>query len=123
MISIDVNKMLIALTRGDSASITFSATDSEGQDYEPSEGDILTFAVAKKVGADPLFSISNTYDGVDDDAFWTILIEPEHTAELGFKDYAWDIQLQTSTGIDTIIGRTDTLSPTFRVWGEVAQEV
>lgn len=123
MLYIDSNTMLIAATRGDSVSIVFSAKDSEDNDYDPVAGDKLTFAVAKKVGADPIFSITNEYDGVDEDAFWTIEIEPEHTESMKFADYVWDIQLETSSGVQTIIGKTDELSPKFRVWGEVAQEV
>lgn len=122
MLSIDTNEMLIELTRGDYCAIEFSAVDDEGTEYTPTTGDKLTFAVAKKVGADPIFSITNTYDGVDSDAFWTISIEGEHTKSMKFGDYAWDIQLETPNGRpQTIIGKTDDLSPTFRVWGEVAQ--
>lgn len=121
MLTIDTNTMLIELTRGDSASIVFSAVDDEGETYVPVTGDILTFAVAKKVGADPIFSVSNEYDGTDLEGFWTIEILPEHTDGQKFADYVWDLQLTTSSGVDTIIGKTDTLSPKFRVWGEVAQ--
>ena len=121
MLYIDANKMLIELTRSDNASIAFSAVDAEGETYTPVEGDVLTFAVSKKWGAEPIFSITNEYDGEDEDAFWTINITPEHTHELAFKDFVWDIQLITSTGTTTIIGKTDQISPTFRVWGESAK--
>ena len=112
--------MLIELTRGDNASIVFSAVNGEGATYEPSAGDKLQFAVAKKVGTEPLFSITNTMV-TDDDAFWTIQILPEHTKELKFGDYVYDVQLSNSSGVDTIIGETDDIHPTFRVWGEVAE--
>ncbi len=121
MLTIDAKKMLIELTRGDSASIVFSAVTGEGEEFTPTQGDILTFAVSKKLGADPVFSISNTYDGEDLDSFWTIEIQPNHTKDAKFADYVWDLQLETTTGVDTIIGKTDDLSPKFRVWGEVAQ--
>lgn len=121
MLYIDANKMIIELTRSDSASIVFSAVDGEGTTYEPTEGDVLTFAVSKKLGADPLFSVSNTYDGTDTETFWTVEIQPEHTSEQKFGDYVWDLQLKTTTGTMTIIGKTDNLSPKFRVWGEVAK--
>lgn len=121
MLYVDTTKMLIEITRGDNASIVFSATDSDGETWHPTEGDILTFAVSKKLGADPVFSISNSYNGSDEDAFWTIEITPKDTAEMGFKDYVWDVQVKTSSGVTTIIGKTDTLSPAFRVWGEVAK--
>ena len=122
MLTIDTTTMLIELTRGDSASIVFSAIDGEGNEFEPVTGDKLTFAVAKKVGDTPIFSITNEYNG-DSDAFWTILIEPEHTSELDFKTYVWDAQIQTQSSTVTIIGKTDDVSPKFKVWGEVAQEV
>lgn len=138
MLYIDSNKMLIKVTRGDTVSIVFSATDSGGNTWVPSEGDILTFAVAKKVGGEPFISISNTYDGSDTSAFWTIEIgspgsddwyqkdDGEVVTDDGepvlvkFGDYVWDLQVETSSGTITIIGKTDEISPTFRVWGEVA---
>lgn len=131
MLNIDTTTMLIELTRGDTANIVFSAVDSSGTQYEPSADDVLTFAVAKKVGSDPLSVVSNTFDGVDEEGFWTITIggvdSDFWTDESGadkykFADYVWDVQLTTSTGVDTIIGKTSTLSPTFRVLGEVATE-
>ena len=121
MLYIDANQMLIELTRSDTASIVFSAVDGAGTTYVPAEGDVLTFAVGKKLGADPLFSVSNTFDGSDTESFWTIEIQSEHTAEQKFGDYVWDLQLKTSTGTTTIIGKTDNISPKFRIWGEVAQ--
>lgn len=132
MLNIDTTTMLIELTRGDTASIVFSAVTSDGTAWHPTEGDeVLQFAVAKKVGADPLSVVSNTFDGVDEEGFWTITIGAVDsdfwTDESGadkykFADYVWDVQLTTSTGVDTIIGKTSTLSPTFRVLGEVATE-
>ena len=122
MLIIDTEKMLIELTRGDTANIVFSAKTEEGEDYEPVATDRLKFAVAKKVGADSLFEIENVMED-DADAFWNIGIKPEHTETLKFSGYVFDVQLATADGqVDTIIGKTDTLSPTFRVWGEVATE-
>ena len=123
MLNIDTEKMLIEMTRGDTVSIVFSAVDGDGTAWNPTQTtDMLRFAVAKKVGADPIFEITNTYDGVDADAFWTITIPSAYTKELKFGDYVYDVQLITTSGIDTIIGKTDTISPTLRLWGEVATE-
>ena len=136
MLNIDTEKMLIELTRGDTASIVFSAVDKEGNTYEPSEGDSLQFAVAKKVGSEPIGSVRTVFDGVDTDAFWTIVIgdpfwyEKDEEGNITdppvdlfkFKDYVWDVQLTTSSGVDTIIGETSDLHPMFRVLGEVATE-
>jgi len=33
----------------------------------------------------------------------------------------FDVQLANANGVFTIIGKTDAISPTFRVWGEVAK--
>lgn len=122
MLNIDSEKMLIELTRGDTANIVFSAKTEEGEDYEPVANDKLKFAVAKKVGAEPLFEIENEMTD-DAERFWNIEIKPEHTEALKFADFVFDVQLETADGqVDTIIGKTDTLSPTFRVWGEVATE-
>ena len=125
MLKIDTENMMICLTRGDTANIVFSAIDDTGQTYTPVEHDVLRFSVAKKVGADPLFEKTNIMEN-DADAFWTIQIQPADTNGLKFGDYAFDVQLtRYNSGdpeVDTIIGATDDIKPTFRVWGEVATE-
>lgn len=121
MFNIDTEKFLIEITRGDTASILFGAKDAEGNDYEPVEGDELKLAVAKKVGADPIFSVTNVMDD-DETAFWTINIPSNATKEMKFADYAYDVQIISGSSVTTIIGKTDTITPTFRVWGEVAKE-
>lgn len=131
MLNIDTNTMLIELTRGDSASIVFSAVDDAGTAWNPTlPTDQIQFAVAKKWGGEPLMQIVNTYDPEDEaalDNFWTIVIGTDDWLENGedkfkFSDYVWDCQIMTSTGAQTIIGKTDDLEPTFRVLGEVAEE-
>lgn len=121
MLKIDAENMMICLTRGDTANIVFSAVDDQGQTFVPTAGDELRFAVAKKVGADPLFEIQRI---MSDNAteFWTVTIQPAHTNPLKFGDYAFDVQLTHSGEVDTIIGATDEIKPIFRVWGEVATE-
>lgn len=121
MFNVDPNEMLIELTRGDTAQITFSAVDAEENPYVPSAGDKLGLTVAKKPGSDPIFSIVNTMDD-DAEAFWNITILPEHTKDMKFGDYAFDVQLIHDSNVDTIIGITDDITPTFRVWGEVTLE-
>lgn len=121
MFNIDTEKFLIEITRGDTASILFGAKDAEGNDYEPTEGDELKLAVAKKVGADPIFEVSNTMAS-DADAFWTINIPSSVTEGMKFADYAYDVQLISGSSVTTIIGKTDSITPTFRVWGEVASD-
>lgn len=174
MLYTNTETMLIGITRGDSASIVFSAKTKDGKTYEPHISETLKFAVARKWGAEPMMEIENTlesspstyeeasptqlqyniepehyytksgneytqcteadeYDSneqyyvLDFSEFWTIQIKTEDWLENGndkfrFTDYAWDLQLTTSTGTDTIIGKTDDVTPVFRVWGEVAEE-
>ena len=57
MFNINTETYLIELTRGDSASIIFGAKDAQGNYYIPVTGDELKFAVAKKVGADPILKL------------------------------------------------------------------
>lgn len=121
MFNINTETYLIELTRGDSASIIFGAKDAHGNDYIPVVGDELKFAVAKKVGADPIFEVANTMD-VDAESFWTINIPASVTSDMKFTDYAYDVQLKSGSSVTTIIGQTDSITPTFRVWGEVAKE-
>ena len=125
MLKIDSEKMIIAMTRGDTANIVFSAVDDQGQAYTPVEHDKLKFSVAKKVGATPVFQIPREMTN-DATKFWTITIEPQHTNPLKFGDYVFDVQLTRYNDgdeqVDTIIGTTDDMTPIFRVWGEVATE-
>lgn len=125
MLKIDTEKMMICLTRGDTANIVFSAVDEEGTTYTPLEHDILRFAVAKKVGAEYLFQKETVMSNNATD-FWTITIDPADTNPLKFGDYVFDVQLtRYNSGnqeVDTIIGTTDEIQPIFRVWGEVATE-
>ena len=120
MFNINTETYLIELTRGDSATIIFGAKDARGRDYIPVAGDELKFAVAKKVGADPIFEVANTMDG-DAESFWTINIPASVTSDMKFTDYAYDVQLKSGSSVTTIIGQTDSITPTFRVWGEVAK--
>lgn len=121
MFNINTETYLIELTRGDSASIIFGAKDAQGNDYIPVVGDELKFAVAKKVGADPIFEVANTM-GDNAESFWTINIPASVTSDMKFTDYAYDVQLKSGSSVTTIIGQTDSITPTFRVWGEVAKE-
>lgn len=141
MLTIDTNTMMISVTRGDYVSIVFSAVDSEGTAWHPDATDTLTFAVAKKLGSEPIISKSNIYDGEDEEAFWTINIGEVNSNDwykkdedgnvilddkgepvpIDFGSYVWDLQLTLSTGKITIIGKSDTYAPKFVVWGEVAE--
>lgn len=123
MFKVDPDLMQIYITRGDSAGIIFSAEDEEGEEFHPTEGDKLIFGAAKKVGDEPLIRIENTMVSNEED-FWLIHFSPEDTKDLSFGKYAFDVEIQIwESGAmvekDTIIGKTDILSPTLTIWGEV----
>lgn len=126
MINIDENKYLIELTRGDTANIVFSAVHEDGTEYEPQEGDKLKFSVSKKYGGEILFSVENTMED-EEEKFWNIEITPEKTKDMKFADYYFDVQLEVydanadSYQVVTIIGKTDSMTPKFRLWGEVSE--
>ena len=128
MFKVDSENMTIYITRGDTASIIFSARDHDGNEFHPTNNDCLIFSSAKKVGDEPLIEIINKMTGIEED-FWTVNLLPEHTENLNFGKYAFDVQLEmrnTDTGeieaINTIIGKTDEISPQLIIWGEVSQE-
>lgn len=125
MLTIDIDTMHVSVTRGDYFSIVFSAVDAEENEWHPSDVgvDTLTFAVAKEFGGEKIISVSNVYDG-DEEAWWTIEVGPDDWVKAGslpdFGKYVWDLQISTSAGPITIIGKSEELAPKFTVWGEVA---
>lgn len=129
MIRIDQETQWIYMTRSDTENIIFGAKDKiTGDPYVPKIKDRLIFSAAKKVGDDPLIKIEN--EMVDDvEAFWNIRFNPEDTEDLSFGKYAYDVELQIRNSVTgeledrkTIIGKTDTISPTLVLWGEVSKE-
>lgn len=134
MLNINTETFEIAITRGDSASITFGAVKKDGTAWNPSVGDeTITFAVAKKWGGTPLMEIENPYNPLAEDAldkFWTINIRREHWLDdngndkFKFADYVYDVQVSTADEDITIIGKDDdnNIEPKFKVLGEVAGE-
>ena len=128
MFKIDSENMTIYLTRGDSASIIFSAKSDEGEQFHPTKNDRLYFSAAKKHGEEPLIEIMNVMDD-DESEFWTINLETEHTKHLNFSKYAFDVEIEMRdsvtdelTGVKTIIGKTDEITPYLVLWGEVSPE-
>ena len=173
MLEIDTTTQEIAITRGDSAAITFGAVDENNNVWNPSSAtDTIKFAVSKKWGGEVLMNIVNENDGspyteVEIDSttfnadktkyytesggtytqcestdtydadetyyvkdwasFWTISIDTDDWLNNGsdifkFTSYVYDVQVTTSTGSYTIIGKTKDLEPKFTVLGEVAEE-
>jgi len=74
----------------------------------------------------PLFWTINITknDWLEKDADGNVILDADGngTDLFKFADYVYDVQVLTSTGADTIIGKTDDITPTFRVWGEASKE-
>ena len=124
MFRIDKDTMTISLTRGNSATIIFSAKDEEDNDFHPTAGDKIIFEASKKVGDEPVIKIENVMVS-NEEEFWAVKINPEDTENLNIGKYAFDVDLEIydSSGNlidrDTIIGKTDVISPTLVLWGDV----
>lgn len=82
----------IELTRGDTARLTVSLTDSQKQPYAVKEDDILTLTVKKDYkDVEPL--IEKKIKGET-----SFHIKPEDTAGLDFATYKYDVQITTADG-------------------------
>ena len=101
--SYSVKKTTITLTRGDTFKAQISLTDSEGQPYEPVEGDHIRFAV-KKSYSDPDTEVLIVKEVPIDTLI--LELEPLDTKELPFGEYVYDLQLTNAAGeVDTFIDR------------------
>jgi hypothetical protein len=124
MVKVDTKTMWIYLTRGDSAIIVFSAENEGGEPFHPSNGDKLVFKVTKKLGDEEsrVLVIENEMDN-NEEEYWSIKFKPEDTKNLAFGKYFYDVEINICDNgevvdVDTIIGKTDEITPTFMIWGE-----
>ena len=82
----------IKLTRGDTARLTVSVADSDGQPYTVKNDDVLTLTVKQNYEDEtPLIEKVVTGDT-------TFHIEPNDTKSLAFGKYKYDVQLTTADG-------------------------
>jgi len=88
---------VISLTRGDTARFNIILKDSTGAVYTPVSGDTLTMTVKQSTSdTTEVFQI----DAVDGE----FEILPEHTSELTFGTYFYDIQLTLDNGdVNTVV--------------------
>lgn len=109
-----VDGTTITMTRGDSARINIGIVYEGGESFVVEYGDIVRFTVRQKYDdPDPAFVIDmpltydsaleiNTVDSVE------LYIRPEHTRDLPYGTYKFDVQLLRANGdIDTFIDRAD----------------
>ena len=98
-----INGTTITMVRGDTARITISVNDADGQPYVPVEGDVIRFAAKKKyTDADVVI-----YKLIDTGAM-LLVIEPDDTEGLmmgGTKGrYVYDIEITMADGtVDTFV--------------------
>lgn len=109
-----VDGTTITMTRGDSARINISIAYEGGESFIVEYGDIVRFTVRRQyddpepalvidipLGYDAETEI-NTADSVE------LYIRPEHTRDLSYGAYKFDVQLIRANGdIDTFIDRAD----------------
>lgn len=84
----------IYLTRGDSAYITLSITNSKRKPYVLQDGDEVKVQVRDKPNVGKLLIEGNII--TEDEIVWHI--RPDDTKELKVGTYYWDAQLMTSNG-------------------------
>ena len=86
----------ISIIRGDSATITLSVTDAEGNPYTIKSTDSITMMVRKSPTSEAV--ISKTFTDA------TLSIAPADTSSLPCGNYVYDVQLVHEDGwTDTII--------------------
>lgn len=104
MFSIDGNT--ISITRGDTGKFDIELKNIDGTEYEPQEGDVVTFTVKKGTSEEEIL-IQKTGLSIE--------IEPADTAELTYGTYKYDIQVTFANGeVCTVITPND-----FKVKDEV----
>lgn len=119
--SAEITGTTIKLTRGDSfyASVPLYIDEEETELYVPEEHDTVRFALKRRVfnsdgsefvDDEPLLFVPLTYDSTS--GLWDLHLVPSDTADLGFGNYAYDIQLST-TWDDTLTPPANTDDFTF----------
>lgn len=87
--------------------LTLKVYDDSGEPYSPTGTETVTFAVKHSTfntngteftDDEPLVSKELYYDG--NEQSWGLHLEPEDTAELGFGNYTYEIQMATTQGDD-----------------------
>lgn len=80
----------IMLTRGDTAVLNLSVTDSSGTSYDYSS-DLTQFTVKRNCVTEDIV-LQKTFNGT------TITINPSDTKDLNYQDMKYDVQIITSGG-------------------------
>lgn len=90
MLTID-NHNCIRLTRGDSACLDIELKNDNGEEYIMDEGDFLKLTIKESASSDNIIiqKKSNTNQ---------ISLSPSDTNDLKYRNYVYDIELNTNSG-------------------------
>ena len=92
MVSIEGTK--ITLTRGDTLSVKLTLNDSEGNPYQPTEGDVIRFAMKKHYNDEECILVKN----IPTDTM-ILRIDSDDTKALPQpSEYVYDVQLTFADG-------------------------
>ena len=124
MFKIDSNKT-IHITRGDIATIEFSALNSDGTDYTFQAGDVVRFGVfTKKNMNDLIFKKDVNVSEVATKVDIELLESDTKIGEIINKpvEYWYEIQLNPDTEPQTIIGYDENGAKIFKLYPEGTEE-
>lgn len=124
MFKIDSNKT-IHITRGDIATIEFSALNSDGTSYTFQVGDLVRFGVfAKKNMNDLIFQKDVTVNEATTKVDIDLLEEDTKIGDIINKpvEYWYEIQLNPDTEPQTIIGYDEDGAKVFKLYPEGTEE-
>lgn len=109
---LEIDRNIIKITKGDSASISVDLTDATGDVYDMDSGDTLTMSVRKRISDEVIMTVTSTST--------TLSLRPSDTSSLEVGGCFYDIQLETATGaIYTVVGPTSAANPNMIVYPEV----
>lgn len=124
MFKIDSNKT-IHITRGDIATIEFSALNSDGTSYTFQVGDLVRFGVfTKKNMNDLIFQKDVTVNEATTKVDIDLLEEDTKIGDIINKpvEYWYEIQLNPDTEPQTIIGYDEDGAKVFKLYPEGTEE-
>ena len=124
MFKIDSNKT-IHITRGDIATIEFSALNSDGTSYTFQVGDLVRFGVfTKKNMNDLIFQKDITVNEATTKVDIDLLEEDTKIGDIINKpvEYWYEIQLNPDTEPQTIIGYDENGAKIFKLYPEGTEE-
>lgn len=99
--SYTIKKNTITLTRGDTFKCQVALTDAEGNPYEPTEGDVIRFAVKRSCNDPDRELLINKEIDLET---MILTLDPEDTKTMDFGEYVYDMQLTMNSGeVDTFI--------------------